>query len=71
MKKRFTKLAALTGLLAMVAMSAMGCKKVECDVCGETKKCTTEEIFGEEVSICKDCQKELEDAANALEDLLD
>ena len=60
MKKRLVKLAALTGVLVMVAMGTMGCKKVECDFCGEMKKCSTEEVFGNEVNICKDCEEDLE-----------
>lgn len=61
MRKRLRKFAALTGVLVMVAMSAVGCKKkAECDFCGETKKCKTETIFGEKVNICSDCEEALE-----------
>lgn len=65
MKKRLTRMMVLTGLLVVVAVGAVGCKKVECDFCGETKKCKTEEVFGEEVNICSDCEEDLEDLANA------
>lgn len=64
MKKRLTKAVVLTSLLLTVALGAIGCKKVECDFCGETKRCSTTEIFGEEVNICKDCEKDLEDFAS-------
>ena len=57
MKKRI--IAAI--FLAITALSLFtGCgKKVECDFCGEVKKCKTETIFGEEISICEDCNADL------------
>lgn len=67
MKKRFAKLAALTGVLVIVALSAVGCKKVECDICGEVKKCSTEEILGKEYHICNDCEKQLEEFSSLFE----
>lgn len=60
MKKRTSKLAALICTLAILAMCLGGCKKVECDFCGETKKCQTMEVFGEKVNICKDCKADLD-----------
>ena len=45
-------------ILTMLTLITMltGCgNKVECDLCGEEKKCTTKTIFGEEISLCKDC----------------
>lgn len=62
MKKKLAKAAAVAGMMIMVALSAVGCgKKVECDFCGEVKKCKTETIFGEEIHYCSDCEKELEE----------
>lgn len=47
--------------LAITALSlftACG-KKVECDFCGEMKKCKTETVFGQDISYCKDCEEEM------------
>lgn len=61
MRKRLRKLAALTGVLVMMTMSVVGCsKKVECDICGEVKKCKTETILGEKINICSDCEEALD-----------
>ncbi len=57
MKKRL--LVTLFALMALVTL-LVGCKKVECDICGETKSCKTEELFGQEIHYCKDCQEDLE-----------
>ncbi|MCM1103746.1 MAG: hypothetical protein NC409_06520 [Clostridium sp.] len=47
-------------MMMMVALSAVGCgKKVECDFCGEMKKCKTETFFGEEIHYCSDCEAEI------------
>lgn len=62
MKKKLARAAAIAGMMTMVAFSAVGCgKKVECDFCGEVKKCKTETFLGEEINVCGDCQKELEE----------
>lgn len=61
MKKRLSRAVVLTGLLLTVVLSAVGCKKVECDFCGETKSGKTMEVWGEEVGICKDCEKDLKE----------
>lgn len=57
MKKRF-----LATILLVITVSTLfiGCgKKVECDFCGETKNGETKTVFGEEISMCNDCIKEL------------
>lgn len=60
MKKKLARAAAIVGMMTMVALSAVGCgKKVECDFCGEVKKCKTETIFGEEIHYCSDCEAEI------------
>ena len=48
--------------MIMCLFSLAGCqKKVECDICGEVKMCTTKNLDGEKLNICKDCQKEIAD----------
>lgn len=64
MKKRLTKVLVLTGLLVLMTTGLTGCGKKVCDICGEEARCKTEEVLGEEVNICKDCQEDLEDLAN-------
>ena len=57
MKKRFMRFCALAGMTVMMALSAVGCsKKVECDMCGEVKKCKSQKIDGEKVYLCEDCE---------------
>ncbi len=49
-------------IMIMCLFSLAGCqKKVECDICGEVKMCTTKNLDGEKLNICKDCQKEIAD----------
>lgn len=60
MKKRTSKLITLLCTLAIFAMCLGGCKKVECDICGETKKCQTKEVLGEKINVCDDCQAGLD-----------
>lgn len=68
MKKKLAKAAVAASMMIMVALSAVGCgKKVECDFCGEVKKCKTETIFGEEIHYCSDCEKELEELGSMLQ----
>ena len=50
----------LVALTALTLFTACG-KKSECDFCGEIKKCSTKDVFGETISICKDCIDELND----------
>ena len=63
-------IAALLLVVAMLSMLASCGEPFTCDTCKEEKtggKHTTE-ILGQEVVICDDCYKEMEDAANALKD---
>ncbi len=71
MKKKLARVAAVAGIVTLMAVGFAGCKKVECDFCGEEKKCKTEEVFGEEMNICKDCEKDMEDLAEDMKDLFD
>ena len=64
MKKMFSVI-----LLVIVAtMMLTACGKFTCDACGEEKsgKKYKESVMGEEIEICKDCYKELEELADAL-----
>lgn len=62
MKKKLARAAAIAGMMTMVALSAVGCgKKVECDFCGEVKKCKTETVLGQEIHYCSDCEKEIQE----------
>ncbi len=45
-------------VVAVFTLSSCG-KKVECDLCGETKTGTTKTVFGEKISVCNDCIDEL------------
>lgn len=58
MKKLVLVLMAVCTLLFAAA-----CGK-ECDICGEKGRGKTEEVFGEEVFVCKDCQEDLESLGN-------
>ena len=64
MKNRLKKVLVITGLVATMTIGLAGCGKKTCDLCGEEGKSKTVEVFGEEVNICKDCQKYLKDLAN-------
>lgn len=70
MKKKLTRVA-VVGIMALMMTGFAGCKKVECDFCGEEKKCKTEEMMGEEINICKDCEKDMEEIADEVKDLFD
>ena len=64
MKKRM--LAIL--LAAMMILSLAGCGKFTCDLCGQEKsgKKHTETLFGQKITYCNDCYKELEELGDAL-----
>ena len=58
MKKKLFRIAALVGLAAMMTVGRAGCKKTECEWCGETKRCKTVylSLLGE-YNMCKDCEE--------------
>lgn len=64
MKKRITKVLVLMSVMVLMATGLTGCGKKECDICGEEARCKTEEVLGEEINICKDCEEDLEDLAD-------
>ncbi len=65
MKKLFVVLALV---LVLVSMFAACGKTTECEICGQTKKCTEVEFMGEKGWVCDDCKKGL-DALNSLGEL--
>lgn len=65
MKKKLARAIAITAAMITVALSTAGCgKKVECDFCGEMKKCKTMTLFGEDIHYCSDCEKLINSLAN-------
>ncbi len=62
MKRKLVKATVIVSAFMMLTMGLTGCKKkTECDFCGEVKRCSEEEIFGESVYICGDCEDALEE----------
>lgn len=59
MNKRIISLFLLTVVMMTFLTSCK--KKVECDFCNHYTFCETKEVWGEEVHICDDCQKQLDD----------
>ena len=58
MKKKLYKMIALAGVVAMMMIGLAGCKKTECEWCGEMKRCKTVylSMLGE-YNMCKECQE--------------
>lgn len=58
MKKKLLKIAVLAGLAAMMTVGFAGCKKTECEWCGEMKRCKTVylSLLGD-YNMCKDCEE--------------
>ncbi len=56
MKKRAL---ALCAVVVMVMTMLAGCKYTTCDFCGEKKMCDKEEIFGQKIYYCNDCEDAL------------
>ncbi|MBQ7833072.1 MAG: hypothetical protein IJ336_05800 [Lachnospiraceae bacterium] len=70
MKKKWFKIMALAGLVAMMTMGLAGCKKSVCEWCGEEKRCKTVylSLLGE-YNMCKDCEKLVAPISENLEEL--
>jgi len=66
MKKKLARVAVVAGITTLMMVGFAGCKKTECDFCGEEKRCSTEEFFGQEMNICKDCEEDMEDIGKML-----
>ncbi len=58
MKKKLLKIMALAGLAAMMMVGFAGCKKTECEWCGEMKRCETVylSLLGD-YNMCKECKE--------------
>ena len=58
MKKKLFRIVALVGLVAMMTVGLAGCKKTECEWCGEMKRCKTMylNMLGE-YNMCKECRE--------------
>ena len=61
------KLICVVLLVVVIATMLTACGKFKCDLCGEEKsgKKYERELFGQEIDICKDCYKDLEELADA------
>lgn len=48
--------------LMIIAITLFGCSSFTCDLCSEEKtgKKHTSEIFGEKITICEDCYKDVQ-----------
>lgn len=72
MKKKAFRVLALAGLLAMMTMGFAGCKKTECEWCGEMKRCKTVylSMLGE-YNMCEECERYTASMSENLEVLED
>lgn len=57
MKKRIVALLLVVSALSMLG----GCKKVECELCGDEEYCKNYEIDGEKYKLCEDCIEDMEE----------
>ena len=71
--KRITMIVVAALLLVALVFSLASCgKMVECSICGEEGRESSmkhEELFGVDVYTCKDCQEDLNDIGEGLNDL--
>jgi len=50
----------LTVCVATMLLTLTACgEKVECEFCGEEKRCKTTTVLGEEINYCADCEDEI------------
>ena len=70
MKKKLYKALTLAGLMAIMVMGLAGCKKTECEWCGEMKRCKTVylSLLGD-YNMCKDCRELVAPISKNLEEL--
>lgn len=68
MKKKLLRILALVGLVTMMTVGLAGCKKTECEWCGEIKHCKNVHLslLGE-YNMCKECRKLVEPISDNLE----
>lgn len=64
MKKKFSKIVALTSVMLVLITGLAGCGETECEICGETAKCSKLQFFeeGGTITACEDCEAQLMDA---------
>lgn len=70
MKKRMLKIMALVSLAMLLTAGFAGCKKTECEWCGEMKRCKTVylSLLGE-YNMCEDCEELVAPISENLEEL--
>ena len=71
--KRIISLALAVIMLVAVAVTFCSCEKKKCITCGEEKFemfMEEHEKFGVTVYTCKDCQKQIDEAADQVKDAL-
>lgn len=70
MKKRMLKITALVSLATLLTAGFAGCKKTECEWCGEMKRCKTVylSLLGE-YNMCEDCEELVAPISENLEEL--
>lgn len=69
--KRIISIALIAVMIVTLAVSLCSCEKEECWICGEEKFAMfmeEDELFGQKFYTCKDCQKDLEELEEELED---
>ncbi len=54
----------ILAVVILVTCFASCSKLAKCSICGDKGICKTEEILGQEINICTDCQKEIEKIGN-------
>lgn len=69
MKRKFLKIAAIVGMLTMMVGFA-GCKKTECEWCGEMRRCKSVylSLLGE-YNMCEECRELVAPISKNLEQL--
>ena len=68
MKKKLTAVL----LLTLTVVSLTGCGKYKCDICGDEKFGfgNKHEIFGQEVILCGDCEKNWNDIKDGMSSIV-
>ncbi|MDD6035892.1 MAG: hypothetical protein PUC30_06840 [Lachnospiraceae bacterium] len=72
MRKKVFRIVALAGIMAVTAVGFAGCKKTECYLCGEMKRCKPfdDYVLGE-LNLCKDCREAIEPLSKNLREYLE
>ena len=67
--KRIVSLVLVVLILVTVAFSVCSCGKVECALCKEevsSMSAKKADVYGQEVTVCKDCYKQMQELAEKL-----